>query len=55
MITENQGGKTKRLSRVLEGVCKGCGSCVSACPSGAIEQKGFKREQIISMIDAAAD
>ncbi|PNX51906.1 MAG: 4Fe-4S ferredoxin [Thermoplasmata archaeon M8B2D] len=55
MITENQGGKTKRLSKVLEGVCKGCGSCVSACPSGAIEQKGFKREQIISMIDAAAE
>ena len=55
MITETEDGETKRLSKIIEGVCKGCGSCVSACPSGAIEQKGFKRKQIISMIDVAAE
>ena len=55
IITETEDGETKRLSKIIEGVCKGCGSCVSACPSGAIEQKGFKRKQIISMIDVATE
>jgi heterodisulfide reductase subunit A len=26
---------------------------VAACPSGAMEQKGFKNNQIIAQIDAA--
>ena len=48
-------GKEIRVSHIIEGVCKGCGSCTSACPSGAIEQKGFKRLQILSMIDSAVE
>jgi len=39
-----------KVNRVL---CKGCGCCATACPSGAIEQKGFRRDQILSAIDAA--
>ena len=31
-------------------LCKGCGLCVASCRSGAIRQKGFETEQIMSMI-----
>jgi len=46
-------GKERLVSHVTEGLCKGCGSCTSACPAGAIEQKGFKKTQILSMVEAA--
>ena len=44
-----------RLKAVVnEGLCKACGTCVAACPSGAMEQKGFKDEQMYAIIDAAS-
>ena len=31
-------------------LCKGCGLCAATCRSGAIQQKGFNDQQILSMI-----
>lgn len=41
-----------RVAKVNEALCKGCGTCQAACPSGAVQQRGFMREQILSMTDA---
>ncbi|MDI6839695.1 MAG: FAD-dependent oxidoreductase [bacterium] len=43
----------KRSSKVNEALCKGCGSCASACPSGAMQQQGFRSEQLSAMVIAS--
>ena len=45
----------KRVAKVNETLCKGCGTCTGACFSGAINQRGFKREQILAMTKAALE
>jgi heterodisulfide reductase subunit A len=52
-IVATDGDKKKAV--VNEALCKGCGACVGACPSGAMEQKGFKDNQLMALIDAALE
>jgi heterodisulfide reductase subunit A len=38
-------------SVINEALCKGCGTCVAACPSGAIMQNLFTDDQIFEEIE----
>jgi heterodisulfide reductase subunit A len=39
-------------ARINPSLCKGCGTCTSWCPSGAIASKHFTDRQVHAMIDA---
>ena len=41
----------KRRSHVISALCKACGACVAACPSGAIAARHFTDEQIFAEIE----
>ncbi len=41
----------KGVSRVISALCKGCGTCVAACPAGVITGAHFNNEQIFAEID----
>jgi heterodisulfide reductase subunit A len=36
---------------INEALCKGCGTCASHCPTGAIVARHYTDDQIESMID----
>jgi heterodisulfide reductase subunit A len=40
-----------RRSHVISALCKACGACVAACPSGAIKARHFTDEQIFAQIE----
>lgn len=40
-----------KRSRVISALCKACGACVAACPSGAIRARHFTDEQIFAEIE----
>jgi heterodisulfide reductase subunit A len=41
----------KKRSTVISAVCKACGACVAACPSGAIKARHFTDSQIFAQIE----
>jgi heterodisulfide reductase subunit A len=48
--TAIQRDEATQKARINEAMCKGCGTCVATCPSGAIKQNLFEDEQIFSEI-----
>ena len=51
-IVEDSGSTHAEINTAL---CKGCGTCVGACPSGAMDQQHFKTDQIMAQISAALE
>ena len=41
----------KKKAVINEALCKGCGTCVGACPSGSIVQNLFEDPEIFSEIE----
>ena len=39
------------LARINQALCKGCGTCVAACPSASIVQNLFEDEEIFEEIE----
>jgi len=48
-LVEGEAGKSH--AKVNEALCMGCGACVGSCPSGAMQQRGFKDKQMLTMVD----
>jgi heterodisulfide reductase subunit A len=43
----------EKVAVVIEPLCQACGACAMVCPNGAAVLRGFRREQLYGMIDAA--
>ena len=42
----------KTVAHVNDAACRACGICIAACPSGAMEQKGYQNKQLNNMVNA---
>ena len=41
----------REVSEVNPALCQGCGTCVAACPAGAISGTGFSDQQVLAQLD----
>jgi heterodisulfide reductase subunit A len=41
----------RKVSQINAALCKGCGVCVAACPSGAAQARGYTDQQIFAEIE----
>ena len=51
-IRARNGTLIKHTARVNQGLCMGCGTCVSVCPSKSADIEGFTEEQVYSEVEA---
>jgi heterodisulfide reductase subunit A len=52
-VVENpRTGEKRTVARVNEALCKGCGTCAAACPSGVATLAGFTDDQVLAEVDA---
>jgi len=49
------GRNGREYAHVNSALCKGCGSCAAICPSGAMQQLGYKEEQTLAMMTEALE
>ena len=47
-----EGVFVKHTARVNPGLCMGCGTCVSVCPSKSADLEGFTEQEIYSMVES---
>ena len=43
----------ENVSRIITALCKGCGTCVSACPAQVISGAHFSNKQIFAELEGA--
>ncbi len=49
--TPSASTRTAWVTEINPALCQGCGTCVAACPAGAISGTGFSNEQILAQIE----
>ena len=42
----------KRIAKVIEVLCQGCGACAAICPNAATKQVGFAKEDVMAAVDS---
>ncbi|MGQ9627178.1 MAG: FAD-dependent oxidoreductase [Anaerolineae bacterium] len=43
----------RHIAQVVEILCQGCGACAALCPNKATQQKSFRSEQVLAIVDEA--
>jgi heterodisulfide reductase subunit A len=51
-VRSRKGELVKRTARVNAGLCMGCGTCVSVCPSKSADLEGFTEQETYAMIES---